>query len=168
MILHLNRQLQPQADATITRHPPGCSLLIVPDGVADPGVWGSCNSPPLMKVTGQHWPLFSTPLCLKAKLSYGPNLHLSADCCKRLLRSLGGKKWGGTCCDFVKSGLDWVTQVSLHRGTLDWNSLTPSFTMKIYPFFEYLQFAIKILTWRDRCNFIGYDSSNPFVQFSGL
>lgn len=104
----------------------------------------------------------------KAKLSYGPNLHLSADCCKRLLRSLGGKKWGRTCCDFVKSGLDWVTKFSLHRGTLVWNSLTPGFTMKIYPFFEYLQFAIKILTWRDRCNFIGYDSSNPFVQFSGL
>lgn len=66
-MLHLYRQLQPQADTTITRHPPGCSLLTLPDGVADPGVWGSCNSPPLMKVTGQHWPLFSTPLCLKGQ-----------------------------------------------------------------------------------------------------
>lgn len=139
--------LQPWPDTSTTWHGPGCSLLILPDVVADPWVWGQLQLPPtLWKSLGSTHLCFPLHYASKAKLSYGANLHLSVDCSERLLRSLG-KKIGGLCCDFVKSGLGWVKLLSLHRKTLDQNrqSLTPGFTMKISPFFEHLQFPINIL-----------------------
>lgn len=112
--------------------------------------------------------LGSTDLCFplhyvpKAKLSNGANLHLSADCSERLLRSLEEKD-GGICCDSAKSGLvELNCFLCTERHQTETESLTPGFPMKIYPFFVYLQFPIKILIWRE-CNYIGSDSSNPFV-----
>lgn len=163
MLLHLYRQPQPWADTTITRHPPGCLLLTLPDGVADPGVWGQLNSLPTHE---SHWAALT--FVSHSIVPQRPSFHLEQICTSLLTAVKDSweayeKKWGE--CAVILSNL---AQAELqHFLCTDRNrqSLTSVFTLKVYPFFEYLQFPIKILTWRDRCDFIGSDFSNPFLQF---